>query len=84
VFQVAAISSAPLPGSFRLTLTGPGIEVKTVVFVLGTLEAMFESLREQNAEFPLGVDAFLTCDSHSSGPCVVALPRTTRVQWERI
>jgi alpha-D-ribose 1-methylphosphonate 5-triphosphate synthase subunit PhnH len=84
VFQVAAISSAPLRGSLRLTLTGPGIEVKTVVFVQGTPEATFESLREQNAEFPLGVDAFLTCDSPSSGPCVFALPRTTRVQWERI
>ena len=84
VFQVVAISSVPLPGSLRLTLTGPGIELKTVVFVLGTPEAIFESLREQNAEFPLGVDAFLTCDSHSSGPCVLALPRTTQVQWERI
>jgi alpha-D-ribose 1-methylphosphonate 5-triphosphate synthase subunit PhnH len=84
VFQVAAISSTPLPGSLRLTLTGPGIEETAAVFVQGAPETMFESLREQNAEFPLGVDAFLTCDSHASGPCVLALPRTTRVQWERI
>jgi alpha-D-ribose 1-methylphosphonate 5-triphosphate synthase subunit PhnH len=84
VFQVAAISSDPVPGALRLTLTGPGIETKTVVFVLGAPEAMFESLRERNAEFPLGVDAFLTCDSHSSGPCVLALPRTTQVHCERI
>jgi alpha-D-ribose 1-methylphosphonate 5-triphosphate synthase subunit PhnH len=84
VFQVAAISSVPVPGALRLTLTGPGIEAKTVVFVLGAPEAMLESLREQNAEFPLGVDAFLTCDSHSSAPCVLALPRTTQVHWERI
>jgi alpha-D-ribose 1-methylphosphonate 5-triphosphate synthase subunit PhnH len=84
VFQVATISSAPVPGALRLTLTGPGIETKTVVFVLGAPETMFESLREQNAEFPIGVDAFLTCDSHSSAPCVLALPRTTQVHWERI
>jgi alpha-D-ribose 1-methylphosphonate 5-triphosphate synthase subunit PhnH len=84
VFQVAAISSVSVPGALRLTLTGPGIETKTAVFVLGAPEAMLESLRERNAEFPLGVDTFLTCDSDSSSSCVLALPRTTQLQWERI
>jgi alpha-D-ribose 1-methylphosphonate 5-triphosphate synthase subunit PhnH len=84
VVQVEAISPAPLPDSVRLTLTGPGIEVDTVVFVLGAPEALFATLRERNAEFPLGVDAFLTCDSLSAGPCAMALPRTTRVEWARI
>jgi len=84
VVQVEAISPAPLPGCLRLTLTGPGIEVETVVFVVGAAEALFATLRELNAEFPMGVDTFLTCDSLSAGPCVMALPRTTRVQWERI
>ncbi|WP_263351123.1 phosphonate C-P lyase system protein PhnH [Acidicapsa acidisoli] len=82
VFQVAAISSTPLPDSLRLTLTGPGIEVETIVFVQGAPEAVFESLREHNAEFPLGVDAFLTCESIAIGPCVLALPRSTRLQWD--
>jgi alpha-D-ribose 1-methylphosphonate 5-triphosphate synthase subunit PhnH len=84
VLQVTAISPAPMPGGLRLALTGPGIETETVVFVLGASEALFETLRECNAEFPLGVDAFLTCDSLSAGPCVLAVPRTTRVQWERM
>ncbi len=83
VLQVAAISPAPLADSLRLTLTGPGIESETVVFVLGASEEFFATLQERNAEFPLGVDVFLTCDSLSAGPCVMALPRTTRVQWER-
>jgi alpha-D-ribose 1-methylphosphonate 5-triphosphate synthase subunit PhnH len=83
VLQVAAISPAPLANSLRLTLTGPGIESETVVFVLGACEEFFATLQERNAEFPLGVDVFLTCDSLSAGPCVMALPRTTRVQWER-
>jgi alpha-D-ribose 1-methylphosphonate 5-triphosphate synthase subunit PhnH len=84
VRQVEAISPAPLPGSLRLTLTGPGIETETVVFVRGASEEFFEILRERNAEFPLGVDAFLTCDSLSAGPCVLGLPRTTRVRCERV
>ncbi len=84
VLQVKAISPAPLDDSLRLTLKGPGIETETVVYVLGASEPFFETLRERNAEYPMGVDSFLTCDSLSAGPCVMALPRTTRVQWERV
>lgn len=84
VLQLAAISPAPMPGCLRLTLTGPGIETETTAFVLGASETLFEQLRRRNAEFPLGIDAYLTCDSLSAGPCVLALPRSTRVIWERI
>jgi alpha-D-ribose 1-methylphosphonate 5-triphosphate synthase subunit PhnH len=84
ILQVATISPAPLADSLRLTLTGPGIESETVVYVLGVSEEFFAILQERNAEFPMGVDVFLTCDSLSAGPCVMALPRTTRVQWKRI
>lgn len=84
IVQVEAISPAPLPGCLRLRLTGPGIEVETVVFVLGASESFFETRRELNAEFPMGLDVYLTCDSLSAGPCVLALPRTTCVDWERI
>lgn len=84
VVQIEGISPAPLPGSLRLKLTGPGIESETVVFVTGATESFFEKRCELNAEFPVGLDVFLTCDSLSVGPCVLALPRTTRVDWERI
>jgi alpha-D-ribose 1-methylphosphonate 5-triphosphate synthase subunit PhnH len=83
VVQVAAVSPAPMPGSLRLTLSGPGIEFETVVFVSGLAEALLESRQAKNREFPQGVDVFLTCDSMSVGPCVLALARTTHVQWER-
>jgi alpha-D-ribose 1-methylphosphonate 5-triphosphate synthase subunit PhnH len=84
VLQVAALSPAPMKGALRLALTGPGIETETAVFVLGAPESLFEILRERNAEFPLGIDCYLTCDSLSAGPCVLALPRTTRIAWERV
>jgi phosphonate C-P lyase system protein PhnH len=84
IVQVAAISPAPMPGALRLRLTGPGIEDEVEVFVLGAGEPLFRLFRERNAEFPMGIDAFFTCDSLSAGPCVLALPRTTRVEWERV
>jgi alpha-D-ribose 1-methylphosphonate 5-triphosphate synthase subunit PhnH len=84
VVQIAAISPAPMSGSLRLTLTGPGIETETAVHVLGAPETLFETLVLRNAEFPLGIDTYLTCDSLSAGPCVLGLPRTTRVRWERV
>jgi alpha-D-ribose 1-methylphosphonate 5-triphosphate synthase subunit PhnH len=84
VVQVEGLSPAPMPGSLRLKLAGPGIEFETVVFATGASESFFETRRELNAEFPMGLDIFLTCDSLSAGPCVLALPRTTRIEWERI
>jgi alpha-D-ribose 1-methylphosphonate 5-triphosphate synthase subunit PhnH len=84
VLQVAAISLAPISGCLRLALTGPGIESETTVFVVGAPESFFAVRDERNAEFPLGVDVFFTCDSLSAGPCVVVLPRTTQVNWKRM
>ncbi len=84
VLQVEGVSPAPMAGALRLTLAGPGIETQTAVFVSGATEALFEALKVRNAEFPLGIDTYLTCDSLSAGPCVLALPRTTRVTWERV
>jgi alpha-D-ribose 1-methylphosphonate 5-triphosphate synthase subunit PhnH len=84
IAQVEAISPAPMPGALRLRLTGPGIETENDVFVAGVSESFFATRRELNAEFPVGIDVFLTCDSLSAGPCVLGLPRTTLVDWQRI
>ena len=84
IIQVTAISPAPITGALRLRLTGPGIEDEAEVFVLGAGGQLFDLLRELNAEFPMGIDTFFTCNSLSAGPCVLALPRTTQVVWERI
>jgi len=84
IVQVESISPAPMQGSLPLRLTGPGIETETVVFVSGAPAEFFAARAEFNREFPMGLDMFLTCDSLSAGPCVLGLPRTTRVDWERI
>jgi alpha-D-ribose 1-methylphosphonate 5-triphosphate synthase subunit PhnH len=84
IVQVEGISPAPMQGSLRLRLTGPGIETETIVFVSGAAVEFFVAHAHLNQEFPMGLDLFLTCDSLSAGPCVLGLPRTTRVDWERI
>jgi alpha-D-ribose 1-methylphosphonate 5-triphosphate synthase subunit PhnH len=84
IVQVAAISPAPIPGAQHLRLNGPGIESEAGVNVAGAPSELFEILRERNAEFPMGVDVFLTCDSLSAGPCVMALPRTTHIRWYQV
>jgi alpha-D-ribose 1-methylphosphonate 5-triphosphate synthase subunit PhnH len=84
IVQVEGISPAPMQGSLRLRLTGPGIETETIVFVSGAAAEFFAARAHLNHEFPMGLDIVLTCDSLSAGPCVLGLPRTTRVDWERI
>jgi alpha-D-ribose 1-methylphosphonate 5-triphosphate synthase subunit PhnH len=80
--EVEMISPAPLSDCLRLTLSGPGIEAESMVYVSGTGPEFLETLRSRNCEFPAGVDVYLTCDSVSAGPCVLSLPRTTKVSWE--
>jgi len=84
IAQVDAISPAPLENALRLIMTGPGIENQAEVFVLGVSREFFLTLREKNAEFPMGIDVYFTCNSLSAGPCVLALPRTTCVACEQI
>lgn len=84
IAQVTAISPAPIAGGLRLKLTGPGIETETESYLLGAANEFFAVLREKNAEFPMGVDVYFTCDSLAAGPCVLALSRTTQVLWEQI
>jgi alpha-D-ribose 1-methylphosphonate 5-triphosphate synthase subunit PhnH len=82
LLEVKAISPAPLAGCLKLTLSGPGIETESIIYVSGIDPEFLETLQSRNCEFPTGVDVYLTCDSVSAGPCVLSLPRTTKVSWE--
>lgn len=62
----------------RLRLRGPGIEHEAMLEVAGWTSAASECLRENERQFPLGVDLLLT-----SGARVAGLPRTVRLLGER-
>jgi alpha-D-ribose 1-methylphosphonate 5-triphosphate synthase subunit PhnH len=82
VLQVETIVRTPLSGGLKLTLEGPGIDGRTELFVRGLNPDVLLALEARNAEFPMGLDAFLTFSETDGTPCVMALPRTTKVAWE--
>jgi alpha-D-ribose 1-methylphosphonate 5-triphosphate synthase subunit PhnH len=84
ILQVASVSPAPLGDGLKLVLAGPGIETEAVVFVAGLSQAFLEVHSVCNREFPAGIDLILACDSLSAGPCILSLPRTTKVRWESL
>ena len=80
VIAVNHIGKSSSTGGVQLTLEGPGIETREIVFVTGLRAELLAALKAKNAEFPLGVDAILV----SADECVICLPRTTRVTWETL
>jgi alpha-D-ribose 1-methylphosphonate 5-triphosphate synthase subunit PhnH len=58
-----------------LVLAGPGIASEARVWVDGLDPRNLTTLARRNAEYPLGIDAFLVADSGG----VVGLPRTVRL-----
>jgi len=77
VIHVAALSAQPLPEALALDLSGPGIDpaVGRRLHTLGLSRATLAAIQERNAEFPLGVDVFLT-DPEGR---VAGLSRTTSI-----
>jgi alpha-D-ribose 1-methylphosphonate 5-triphosphate synthase subunit PhnH len=82
VLQVETAARTPLSGGLRLTLEGPGINGQCTLFVRGLNPDLLLALEARNAEFPMGLDAFLTFSDADGTPSVTALPRTTKVNWE--
>jgi alpha-D-ribose 1-methylphosphonate 5-triphosphate synthase subunit PhnH len=86
VIQVEAMSEQPLSGGLKLTLQGPGIEHTAHVYFRHINPDLLLALQARNAEFPLGIDALVTCDATcddgSGGPRVLGIPRTARLSWE--
>jgi alpha-D-ribose 1-methylphosphonate 5-triphosphate synthase subunit PhnH len=82
ILQVAGVSTSPLAGGLQLTLRGPGIDGIAVLFVQGLNPDLLLALQARNAEFPLGLDTLLTLVNDADIPCVIGIPRTTKVSWE--
>ena len=82
ILQVDAVSPEPLTGGLRLSLEGPGVDGRRVLYVRGMNPNLLLALQARNAEFPLGIDTLLAFADETGTPCVAGLPRTTRVTWE--
>jgi len=83
VLQVAQLSPSPLPGGLKLELEGPGVKGMATVFVRGLNADLLLAVQARNAEFPLGIDTFLTSDA-GGRPSALAIPRSVQAAWEQL
>ena len=76
ILSVTVISASD--GDLKLTLKGPGIETTTEVYINGVNPEIFKAVREQNLEFPLGIDLIITDKENN----IICLPRSNRFSLE--
>ena len=69
IADVTRISAAAMSNCLQLTLKGPGVKDTATVYVAGLSTVLLDDLKEQNLEFPLGIDLMLT-DSHNQMICI--------------
>lgn len=77
VIDVDAISTEPDPAALALTLRGPGVKGEKTVFVRGLNPDLLLTIREKNAEYPLGLDAILTDASDR----ILCIPRSNQFSF---
>ncbi|HEX3385074.1 MAG TPA: phosphonate C-P lyase system protein PhnH [Mucilaginibacter sp.] len=77
IAEASAVSTEPIEGALRLTLKGPGVNGEAEAFVIGIDERLLVFLKEQNSEYPLGLDLIIT-DRQSQ---VLCIPRTNKFSF---
>lgn len=68
------VSEQPHEGSLRITLKGPGVNGEAEVFVSGVNPLLLDFLKEQNSEYPLGIDMVIA-DRHNN---ILCIPRSNK------
>jgi alpha-D-ribose 1-methylphosphonate 5-triphosphate synthase subunit PhnH len=71
------ISEAPHGNSLQITLSGPGVNGEANVFVSGISPDLLDFVKEQNSEYPLGVDLIIT-DGYNN---VICVPRSNKFSY---
>jgi alpha-D-ribose 1-methylphosphonate 5-triphosphate synthase subunit PhnH len=64
-------------GSLAITLKGPGVNGEAEVFVSGIAPELLDFVKEQNAEYPLGIDLIIT-DRHNN---ILCIPRSNKFTY---
>lgn len=80
IVQVDEASEQELIGALHLRLTGPGVKGAREVWIRGWRSSWIDALIEKNAEFPLGIDTYLSFADEAGRPCVCCLPRSTKLE----
>lgn len=77
IIDVDNIYDLPKDQTFEIILQGPGVDGEKRVYVRNISHHILESLKEQNAEYPLGIDVILT-DREGN---IVCIPRSNNFSW---
>ncbi len=64
-------------GSLAITLKGPGVNGEAEVFVSGLSLELLDFVKEQNSEYPLGIDLIIT-DRHNN---ILCIPRSNKFTY---
>ncbi len=78
VLDVLNISTEEIADSLQLNLKGPGIKTVETVYVTGLNHAIMDAVKEQNFEFPLGIDLMLTDKENN----MICIPRSNDFTYE--
>ncbi|HZY37057.1 MAG TPA: phosphonate C-P lyase system protein PhnH [Mucilaginibacter sp.] len=73
------ISETAHGNSLQITLRGPGVNGEDDVFVSGINPDLLDFVKEQNSEYPLGVDLIIT-DSYNH---VICIPRSNKFSYSK-
>jgi alpha-D-ribose 1-methylphosphonate 5-triphosphate synthase subunit PhnH len=77
IIDVDNIYDVPKDQTHEIILKGPGVESEKRVYIRNISDHILQSVKEQNAEYPLGIDVILT-DSVGNVMCI---PRTNNFSW---
>jgi alpha-D-ribose 1-methylphosphonate 5-triphosphate synthase subunit PhnH len=80
VIDVDTITEDAGDSELTLTLKGPGIETTKQVYIKGLNPGILKAVREQNMEFPLGVDLMLTGKNNN----ILCVPRSNLFEIEYV
>jgi alpha-D-ribose 1-methylphosphonate 5-triphosphate synthase subunit PhnH len=74
IIDVENISNQPINDSVLLKLKGPGIKTEEIVYIKGISPDIIEAVKDQNTEFPLGIDLMLTDKQNN----LICIPRSNQ------
>jgi alpha-D-ribose 1-methylphosphonate 5-triphosphate synthase subunit PhnH len=80
VIDVELITENADEAELALTLKGPGIETVKQVYINGINPDILKAVREQNLEFPLGIDLMLTDKNNN----ILCIPRSNLFEVEHV
>ena len=77
VASAKLISEQPSEGAIAVTLKGPGVNGEAKVFVSGINPQLLDYVKEQNSEYPLGIDLIITDRDNN----ILCIPRSNKFTY---